>query len=74
MKLASAPTPNYDFFLKTDSSAYKGQWIALSGKKILAHGHDAQKVYQEAQRKYPKQQISLAKAPNEQMLVLRLSR
>lgn len=74
MKPASTPTPNYDFFLKADSSAFKGQWIALSGKKILAHGKDAQEVYQEAQRKYPKQHISLAKAPDEEMLILRFVR
>lgn len=66
-------TSNYDFFVKTDTSKYKGEWIAIADKKIVAHGKDAQKVYQAAKKKVPKVEISLAKAPDEQMLVLRFS-
>ena len=62
---------NYDFFLKTDISKFKGEWIAIATKKIIAHGKDAQKVYQAAQKKAPGKEISLAKAPDEQMLILR---
>jgi len=64
---------NYDFFLKTDTSKYKGEWIAISKNKVIAHGKDAQEVYKIAQRKSPERDISLAKAPDEQMLVLTFS-
>lgn len=65
-----ALSSNYDYFLKTDTSKYKGEWIAIGKNKIIAHGKDAQKVYQIAKKKVPKTNISLAKAPDEQMLIL----
>lgn len=64
---------NYDFFVKTDTSKYTGEWIAIAGKKIIAHGKDAEKVYLKAKKKAPDKNISLAKAPAEQMLVLKFS-
>ena len=71
--IQKALSPNYDFFLKTDTSKYKGEWIAIAQNKVITHGKDAQKVYQAAKKKAPKSNISLAKAPDEQMLVLTFS-
>lgn len=62
---------NYDYFIKTDTSAYKGEWVAISAKKIVAHGANAQKVYAKA-RKITKGKFSLAKVPKEEVLVLKL--
>lgn len=70
MKSLKKPSSNYDFFIKADTSPYKGEWIAIAGKKIVAHGKDAETVYKSAQRKTHLKNISLAKAPDEQMLVL----
>lgn len=67
------PSKNYEFFLKADTLKYKGEWIAIAGKKIVAHGKDAEQVYHSAVKKVPSQQISLAKSPEEQMLVLKIS-
>ena len=64
---------NYDFFLKTDTSKYKGEWIAIAKNKVIAHGKDAQEVYKIAKKKSPKNDVSLAKTPDEQMLVLTFS-
>ena len=64
---------NYDYFLKVDTSSYKGEWVAIAQAKIVAHGKDAQKVYKQAKKKTPKEDISLAKVPTEQVLVLKLS-
>lgn len=64
---------NYDFFIKTDTSRYKGEWIAIAGNKIIAHGKDAEKVYKIAQKKVRTKEISLAKTPDEQMLILKFS-
>lgn len=73
MKKIKLSSPNYDFFLKMDTSKYKGEWVAISGNKVVAHGKDAQKVYANAKKKVPIKDISLAKAPEEQMLVLTFS-
>ena len=70
MKRIKLGSTNYDFFLKVDTSRYKGEWIAIAENKIVAHGKDAQKVYQTAKKKSSGKNISLAKAPEEQMLVL----
>lgn len=69
MKHTKKVSANYDFFLRTDTSRYKGEWIAIADNKVVAHGSDAKKVYATAQKKTLKP-ISLAKAPDEQMLVL----
>jgi len=61
---------NYDFFVKTSTSKYKGEWLAIADKKIIAHGKKADEVYKAASKKTKSKNISLAKAPNAQMLVL----
>lgn len=63
---------NYDFYIKSDTAAYKGEWIAIAQKKIIAHGKDAQKVYKKANKKFKNEEISLAKVPEEQTLILRI--
>lgn len=62
---------NYEFFIKMDTSKYKGEWIAIANKAVVAHGKDAEKVYKSAQKKVKNKEISLAKVPEEQMLILR---
>ena len=56
-----------------DTSPFKGEWIAISRRKVIWHGKDAQDVYQKAKKRYPSHDISLAKVPNEQVLVLKFS-
>jgi len=73
MKMNSIPSSNYEVFIRTDTSAYKGQWVAIARKKVVAHGKDAEKVYMQAKKKYKTNDISLAKVPEEQVLVLRIS-
>ena len=65
-------TSNYDFFVRVDTSPYKGEWIAISKDKIVAHGKDAQEVYKRAQLRSKNKNVSLAKVPEEQVLVLSL--
>lgn len=64
---------NYDYFLKVDTSPYKGEWVAIAQSKVVAHGKDAQTVYKEAKRKARTKEVSLAKVPSEQVLVLKLN-
>lgn len=64
---------NYDFFIRTDTSKYKGEWIGIVAGKVVSHGKDAQQVYKKAKKKAHGKEISLAKTPEEQMLVLKLA-
>jgi hypothetical protein len=63
-------TQNYQAFLRINTERYRGEWIALVGARVVAHGKRADAIYQQAARRYPKQKISLAKIPKEQTLVL----
>lgn len=66
-------TSNYDYFVRTDTSAYAGEWIAIADKKIVSHGKNAQKVFKAATKKAKGAEVSLAKVPHKQMLVLTFS-
>lgn len=70
MKIKRQKFTNYDYFIKTDTSAYQGEWIAIAKQKIAGHGKDAELVYQKAREKYKPSEISLAKIPDREMLVL----
>lgn len=70
--IKQTPSSNYDFYIKANTAPYKGEWIAIAQKKIIAHGKDAQKVYKEANKKFKNEEISLAKVPEEQTLILTL--
>lgn len=61
---------NYEYFLRLNTSPYKGKWIAIAENKVVASGTRADKTFKIAQKKYPKDKISLAKVPREQSLVL----
>ncbi len=62
---------NYEYFIKTNTSGYKGEWVAIAKQKIVAHGKDAEKVYKQANKRYKNDDISLAKVPEEQTLILK---
>jgi hypothetical protein len=70
MKAKFVKQSNYDFFISTDTSKYKGEWIAIGNKRIVSHGRDAEIVYNNAKRKFPNTPISLAKVPEKHMMVL----
>lgn len=74
MKVKQKTYSNYDFFIKANTSPYKGEWVAISGKKIVSHGKDAQKVYKQAKQKSKTSDISLAKIPEENTLILKFSK
>ena len=60
---------NYKYFVKTDTSKFSGHWIALTDKKVIAHGKDAQAVYRQAKKNAKGKDISLAKTPDQQISI-----
>lgn len=60
----------FDFFVKADLKSYKGKYIALLGKKVVASGDNAKEVWEKTKAKYPTQIPTLAKLPKEEALVL----
>ncbi|MCD4816620.1 MAG: DUF5678 domain-containing protein, partial [Methanosarcinales archaeon] len=51
-------------------SEYAGEWVATLDQKVIAHGIDAEIVYNEARLKYPTREPSLAKIPTGDSLIL----
>lgn len=70
--MATTKKSNYEYFIKADTSKYKGEWVAISGAKIVSHGKDAQTVYKKAKKIKPNADISLAKVPEQEVLILKL--
>ena len=61
---------NYEFYINADLSEYAGKWIAIVDGKVVASGDRADKVYDEAKKKYPDEEIDLAKVPTDDLLIL----
>lgn len=59
----------YSFYLKTNFSQYAGQWIALVGKKIAAHDHNAKKAYEKAKKHFPDKIPFLACVPKAMTMI-----
>ena len=49
---------------------YLGEWIAVVGRDIVAHGPDLKKVYHTATQAHPKETPLLVKIPKEQITLL----
>lgn len=58
------------FFVALDFSKYKGRYVAIVRRKIVASGHDAVQVWLEAKKKYPRAQPELLKVSKGETLVL----
>ncbi len=58
------------FFVAIDFSKYKGRYVAIVGRRIVASGKDAEKVWLEAKRKHPDAQPELLKVSKGETLVL----
>lgn len=69
MKKIKQPS-NYEYFLKLDTTPYKGKWVAIAKNRVVATGQQADEVFKIAKKKYPQKLISLAKVPQQEALVL----
>jgi hypothetical protein len=60
---------NYNFFMKTDVSPYIGEWIAICDKKIVSHGFNAKKVFENAKAQYPDKRTLITKVPEKGTMI-----
>lgn len=61
---------NYAFFLKADLGAYVDQWVAIVDGRVVAHGKNAKKVFDEAQSSFPGKPPLLARVPGTATMIL----
>lgn len=63
-------SPEFEYFIKANLSRYKGQYVALLGKKVIASGTNAKEVWEKAKKKSRGKLPTLAKLPQEEVLIL----
>ncbi len=61
---------NYEFYINADLSEYAGKWIAIVDGRVVASGDRADEVMRKAEKNYPDKEITLAKVPTDDILVL----
>jgi hypothetical protein len=49
---------------------YEGQYVAVVGGAVVAHGGDAEKVYEKACKTYPTERILIGQVPVKEAMVL----
>jgi len=60
----------FEFYVKTDLSKYKGKYVVILGNKVVAKG-DTAKIWEKVKKKFPDKTPMLAKIPKEETLILR---
>jgi len=64
---------SYQFFarsLRKLMPRYEGQYVAVVGRTIVAHGKDGKRVYEIAQKKFPTQRVLIAQVPLRKAMIL----
>ena len=58
------------FFIAIDFSKYRGKYVAIIDKKVVASGTDPKVVWEKAKNRYPEKTPELMKMPTGETLVL----
>jgi hypothetical protein len=61
----------FEFFVKSDLSRYKGQYVAIVEDEVVARGDNAKVVWEKAKKKTGKIP-TIAKIPGDEALILRI--
>ena len=60
----------YATYMGLDLGPYTGQWIAIVGKEVVAHGKDAKKIYDEAKKVADGKPIFVTVVPEKGAMIL----
>jgi hypothetical protein len=60
---------DYNFFLETDTSEYKGKWIAVSNNRIISVGKDVKQVSEVAKKNVGSNKFLLIRVPSEETMI-----
>ncbi|MBI4895799.1 MAG: hypothetical protein HY831_04880 [Candidatus Aenigmarchaeota archaeon] len=61
---------NVDFFMNTNLNKYVGEWISIVDEKIITHGKDVKKVYNDTKLLYPKKKALVTMIPDKKTMIL----
>ncbi len=60
---------NYQGYLKSDMSGYIGQWVAIAGGTVIAHGIDVKLVAEQATARASGRKFLLARIPDKESMI-----
>ncbi len=63
----------YVFFVKSLRrlmDRYEGQYVAIVGSSVVAHGKDANRVYEKAHKMHPSERVLIGQVPVREAMVL----
>lgn len=63
-------TRDYDWFVESELSEYRGEYIIILDEEVVYHGKDLTEILKEFRRNYPNQVPKVAKIPDEETLIL----
>jgi hypothetical protein len=66
----------YSFFMRSLRrlvDKYEGEYVAVVGARVVAHGRDGKDVYDRARRAHPEAKMLLAQVPVREAMVLWLA-
>ena len=55
--------------MRTNVDKYIGEWVAICNQKIISHGKDVKKVFEEAKEKCPKDKPLLTRVPDKESMI-----
>ena len=64
---------SYQFFMRSLRrlmEKYEGQYVAIVGRSVVAHGKDAKRVYENAREKHPRDRVLIGQVPVKEAMVL----
>ena len=61
---------NHEFLMSLDLKPYKGEWVSIVDTRLVAHGEDCKKVYDETMKQYPGKVPFLHFVPSQNMDIL----
>jgi len=62
----------YEFFLRSLRrlmDRYEGQYVAIVGSSVVAHGGDGKKVYDRARKMHPDRRILIGQVPMKEAMI-----
>lgn len=58
---------NHEYYMQIDLEPYLGKWITICQEQVVSSGDDAEKVYEEAKKKFPNERILFTLVPDGEM-------
>lgn len=61
---------SYNYFMKVDTTSFIDEWVAIVDDKIVSHGKNIKRVFQEAKQKFPNKNPLITKVPGKETMIL----